>query len=61
MLSGEADYILKCVAPDLRSFQDFILKELTAAPNVAHVKTTLTIRRAKFEPGVPIDLALRKR
>ena len=61
MLSGEADYILKCVAPDLNSFQDFILKDLTAAPNVAHVKTTLTIRRAKFEPGVPIDLARGKR
>ena len=56
MLSGEADYILKCVAPDLPSFQDFVLKELTAAPNVAAVKTTLTIRRAKFEPGVPIAL-----
>lgn len=61
MLSGEADYILKCVAPDLNSFQDFILKDLTAAPNVAHVKTTLTIRRAKFEPGVPIELARGKR
>ena len=29
MLSGEADYILKCVAPDLQSFQDFVLKQLT--------------------------------
>lgn len=61
MLSGEADFILKCVTRDLSSFQDFVLKELTAAPNVASVKTTLTIRRAKFEPGVPIDLGRRPR
>ena len=54
MLSGESDYILKCVAPDLTGFQDFILEELSAAPNVASVKTHLTIRRAKFEPGLPI-------
>ncbi len=60
MLAGEADYILKCVARDLHSFQNFVLKDLTAAPNVASVKTTLTIRRAKFEPGVPIDLSSRK-
>jgi DNA-binding Lrp family transcriptional regulator len=53
MMSGEADYILKCLAPDLTAFQDFILKELTAAPNVASVKTALAIRRAKTEPGVP--------
>jgi DNA-binding Lrp family transcriptional regulator len=61
MLSGEADFILKCVAPDLTSFQNFILKDLTAAPNVAHVKTTLTIGRVKLEPGVPIELSPRRR
>jgi DNA-binding Lrp family transcriptional regulator len=56
MLSGDADYILKCVATNLPAFQDFVLTQLTTAPNVAVVKTTLTIRRAKFEPGVPIQL-----
>lgn len=57
MLSGESDYILQCVAPDLTAFQDFVLNELTAAPNVASVKTFLSIRRAKREPGVPISAA----
>ncbi len=56
MLSGESDYILKCIAPDMASFQDFVLGTLTAAPNVASVKTYLTIRRAKREPGVPVGL-----
>jgi DNA-binding Lrp family transcriptional regulator len=60
MLSGETDFILKCVAPDVTSFQDFIIHELTAAPNVAGVKTTLVIRRVKFEPGVPVTLAQRR-
>ncbi|MFV0366991.1 MAG: Lrp/AsnC family transcriptional regulator [Hyphomicrobiaceae bacterium] len=55
MLSGESDYILKCVAADLRAFQAFVLEDLTAAPNVASVKTFLTIRRAKREPGVPMS------
>jgi DNA-binding Lrp family transcriptional regulator len=59
MLSGETDYILKCVAPDITAFQDFIINELTSAPNVAGVKTTLAIRRVKFEAGVPVALALR--
>lgn len=54
MLSGESDYILKCVAKDLPAFQDFILNELTSAKNVASVKTNLTIRRAKQSPGVPV-------
>jgi DNA-binding Lrp family transcriptional regulator len=57
MLSGDSDYMLRCVARDLQSFQDFVLRELTAAPNVANVKTFLTIRRAKREPGVAISPA----
>lgn len=54
MLSGEIDYMLKCVAPDLQSFQDFIISQLTAAPNVASVKTALAIRTAKVEALVPL-------
>jgi DNA-binding Lrp family transcriptional regulator len=60
MLSGESDFLLKCVAPDLTAFQDFIIEDLTAAANVAAVKTTLVIRRVKFEPGVPVALAPRR-
>jgi hypothetical protein len=41
----------------LQGFQDFVLRDLTAAPNVASVKTHLTIRRAKREPGVPVTVA----
>jgi len=56
MLNGEVDFVLKCVAPDLRSFQRFLTEELTSAPNVASVKTSLVIRGAKDEPGVPFDV-----
>ena len=54
MLNGEIDFILKCVAPDLSAFQIFLTQELTSAPNVASVKTSLTIRQSKYSPGVPI-------
>ena len=56
MLSGEIDFLLRCVAPDLSTFQDFIIHELTAAPNVASVKTSLVIRASKQAPGVPVEL-----
>lgn len=56
MLNGEIDFILKCVAPDLSTFQRFLTEELLAADNVATVKTSLVIRGAKAEPGVPFDI-----
>ncbi|MCA0869379.1 Lrp/AsnC family transcriptional regulator [Seohaeicola saemankumensis] len=56
MLNGEVDFILKCVAPDLSSFQSFLTGELLTTPNVASVKTSLVIRDAKDDPGVPFDV-----
>lgn len=56
MLNGEVDFILKCVAPDLLSFQEFLTGQLTAAENVESVKTSLVIRGAKDEPGIPFDI-----
>lgn len=53
MLNGEIDFILKIVSRDLQSFQEFLTSKLTPAPNVASVKTSLTIRTAKQVPGVP--------
>ena len=55
MLNGEIDFILKIVSRDLQEFQSFLTTELTPAPNVAGVKTSLTIRASKHMPGVPVS------
>ena len=54
MLNGEIDFMLKIVAHDLQEFQAFLTTHITPAPNVAGVKTSLTIRTAKSLSGVPV-------
>ena len=54
MLSGEIDFVLKCVAPDLKTFQAFVEK-LTSAPNVRNVKTSLVLRQSKDAAIVPME------
>jgi DNA-binding Lrp family transcriptional regulator len=56
MMAGETDFILKIVAKDWDTYHHFLTEELTAAPNVEHVRSSLTIRVSKFLPGVPIEL-----
>ena len=56
MLSGEVDFILRCVAPDLATFQRFLTEELLPAQSVESVKTGLVIRGAKDVPGIPFDV-----
>lgn len=55
LLSGDIDFMLRCVAPDLESFQNFITRDLSAAPHIDQFRTAMTIRRAKSEPGLPLD------
>ncbi len=53
-LSGDVDFLLKCVAPNLAAFQAFV-QELTSLPNVRNVRTALTLDLIKDEPLVPIE------
>src|SRR6266851_393193 len=55
MLSGEVDFILKCVAPDMATFQDFVT-HLTAAPHVRNVRTSLVLQNSKYEAAVPLEM-----
>lgn len=55
MLSGEVDFMLKCVARDLTSFQSFVI-ELTGARNVKTVKTALALGQTKNEASAPFDI-----
>ena len=55
MLSGEVDFILKCVAPNLAAFQAFVA-ELTGAPAVRNIKTSLVLRNSKDAAMVPLEL-----
>ena len=55
MLSGEIDFILKCVAPDMATFQDFV-SQLTAAPHVRNVRTSLVLHNSKYAAAVPLEL-----
>ncbi len=55
MLIGEVDFLLKIVAKDWDDFQSFLTKNLTQAPKVSNVKTSLNIRSVKNLPGIPFE------
>ncbi len=56
MLAGETDFLLKVVALDWEDYQNFLTVKLTAAQNVAHVKSALSVRTTKKLSGVPIKV-----
>jgi DNA-binding Lrp family transcriptional regulator len=54
ILSGDVDFILKCVAPNLAAFQTFV-SDLTSLANVRNVRTALALDLVKDEALVPLE------
>lgn len=53
-VSGEADYLLRIVAPDLRAFSDFLMHRLLPVPGVASVKSNIVLERVKTTTALPL-------
>lgn len=54
-VSGDVDFVMKCVAPDLPRLQTLV-SDLTAVPNVKNVRTLVALTRVKDEAAVPLDM-----
>lgn len=53
-LTGEMDYVLKVVTPDLRSLSDFVNGVLLPHEAVQHVKTAIVLETLKESGGLPV-------
>lgn len=54
-VSGDADYFLRIVAPDLRAFSELMMKRLLRLPGVAHVKSSIALQKVKQTHVLPLD------
>ncbi len=55
LVSGEADYLLEVVVPDLQRYQRFLVGKLLALPIVREVHSNIAIQTLKA--GAPLPLA----
>lgn len=54
-LAGQADFLLRVVAPDLATLSEFMTSHLLRMPGIAHVKSTITLRKVKHTHVLPLD------
>lgn len=53
--TGQADYILTVVAPDIKQYERFLHDTLFKLPGVAHVCSSIVLKEIKSEVGLPIE------
>lgn len=54
-VSGEADYLLRIVAPDLPAFSELMMKQVLRLPGIAQVKTHIALQTVKQSHVLPLD------
>lgn len=54
-VSGDADYVLRVVAPDLKAFSDFLMHRLLALPFIATVRSSIFLDELKNTTELPLQ------
>lgn len=54
LMTGDSDYLLRVVVPDLESYQRFLMRHLTRVPGVASIKSSFALRQVEYRTALPI-------
>jgi len=54
LMTGDSDYLLRVVAPDLDGFQHFLLEHLTRIPGVASIKSSFALKQVSYRTALPL-------
>ena len=54
-VSGERDYVLHVVVPDMEAYTDFLNTSILAHPAVRSASSTFVLRRVKYTTRLPLD------
>ena len=55
LMTGDSDYLLRVVAPDIVAFQRFLLDHLTRIPGVASIKSSFALKQVSYRTALPLS------
>jgi DNA-binding Lrp family transcriptional regulator len=53
LMTGDADYLLRVVMPDLGAYERFLFEHLTRIPGIANVKSSFALKQVKYSTALP--------
>lgn len=55
LMTGEFDYLLRVVVPNVESYQRFLLDHLTRIPGIASIKSSFALKQVQYKTALPLD------
>jgi DNA-binding Lrp family transcriptional regulator len=53
--TGQADYVLKVLVPDIKSYESFLHETAFKLPGVTHVRSSVVLKEVKAETRLPLE------
>lgn len=54
-ITGEADYVIKVVAADMKAYDLFLQQHIFKLPGVSSVRSNVVLREVKYETALPVS------
>lgn len=54
LMTGDADYLLRVLVPDIKALEVFILNHLTTAPGVANIRSSFALKQVRYKTALPL-------
>jgi DNA-binding Lrp family transcriptional regulator len=54
LMTGDADYLLRVVVPDLASYERFLKEHLTRIPGVASIRSSFALKQVRYRTALPL-------
>jgi DNA-binding Lrp family transcriptional regulator len=54
LMTGDSDYLVRLVVPDVRALQDFIVHNLTTIPGVANIRSSFALKQVTYKTALPL-------
>ena len=54
LMTGDADYLLRVVVPDLAAYERFLMQKVTRIRGIASIKSSFALRTVKYRTDLPI-------
>jgi Lrp/AsnC family leucine-responsive transcriptional regulator len=56
LMTGDADYLLRVLVPDVPAFERFILEFLSRVPGVGNIKSSFALKQVKYQTALPLTV-----
>jgi Lrp/AsnC family leucine-responsive transcriptional regulator len=55
LMTGDADYLIRVVVPDIEALERFIVNQLSKLPGVANIRSSFALKQVKYKTDLPLD------